>query len=69
MLSTSLDLAGLAALVAGVLVLTSAGFALLAGGLALLYLALAADGVQPVAAARAAVLGRIARRRAAKNGA
>jgi len=52
MLSTTLDLAGLACLIAGVLLLLGPGAALLAGGGAFLFLGLAADGVQPLPAVR-----------------
>jgi len=52
MLSTTLDLAGLACLVAGVLVLLGLGAALLAGGCAFLFLGLAADGVKPIPVVR-----------------
>lgn len=52
MLSTLLDLLGFAAITAAVYVLAGPGFALLTGGVELLLLGLAADGVKPLALAR-----------------
>lgn len=53
MLSTSLELLGLAAITAGVLVLAGPGMALLAGGAALLFVGYSAEGVEPLRATKA----------------
>lgn len=62
MLSTTLELVGIGCFVAGVFVLLGPGAALLAAGCGFTYLGLAAEGVQPIPAARR----RIATLRAAR---
>jgi len=58
MFSTGLELLGLAALTAGVLVLAGPGWALIGGGCALLFAGYSADGVHPFTALRAKVAAR-----------
>jgi hypothetical protein len=52
MLSTFLELLGLASLVAGMFVLAGVGVALLAAGVALMFVGVSAEGLQPATAAR-----------------
>lgn len=63
MLSTLIELAGLAAIAAGVFLLAGAGVCLLVGGVELLFVGYTADGVHPVVSLKA----RIAARRAARR--
>jgi hypothetical protein len=53
MLSTGLELLGLAALAAGVFVLAGLGWALIAVGACLLFVGYSAEGVQPLQALKA----------------
>lgn len=55
MLSTLLELLGLAAVTAGVFVLVGLGYALLAGGCVLLFVGYSAEGAHPLSAIKARV--------------